>query len=370
MFVTIFLAVWTALNLYVCWRIASIPAITRHTSPYFFIAIGAVLWATIFLYRFVEGWGAPGIARFIELVAMSWLGVLFLLFTCFLVVDLATGFGLFFRPLLPSLRAGALATGIVLSAIAFVQARRPPVVNDYEVHIANLPPEDDGLVIAVISDLHVGALLDGEWLSARVAQVNALRPDMVLMLGDLFEGDSDRERQSSMVVILRGLSAPLGVWGVTGNHESYAVMDSNVRFFEESGIQMLRNRWNVIRPGLAVGGIDDPGHFGSSPAGDNGMLREVLAGKPDSDVTILLSHRPQGAEKVAKAGVSLMLSGHTHGGQIWPFTYIAGLFNPLMAGRYDVNGMPVIVCRGTGTWGPRMRLWAPSEIICLTLRAE
>jgi len=170
--------------------------------------------------------------------------------------------------------------------------------------------------------------------------------------------------------MLRGLSAPLGVWGVTGNHESYAGMDSSVRFFEESGIQMLRNRWNVVRPGLALGGIDDPGHFGSSPAGGDDRLRQVLADKPIGDVTIFLSHRPQSAEVVAKAGVNLMLSGHTHGGQIWPFTYISALANPLLEGRYDVNGMPVIVCRGTGTWGPRMRLWARSEIIRLTLRSQ
>ena len=94
----------------------------------------------------------------------------------------------------------------------------------------------------------------------------------------------------------------------------------------------------------------------------------LLAGRPESAATIFLSHRPEGMEEAADAGVELMLCAHTHGGQIWPFDYIAGAANSLLAGRYEVRNMPVVVCRGTGTWGPRMRLWPRSEILRITLR--
>jgi predicted MPP superfamily phosphohydrolase len=368
-FMTIFFSVWTGLHVYVFWRVSTIPAITRHVSRKILITTAAVLWTSILLSRFFDDLGAETIARPVELLAMNWLGILFLIFICLLAVDLVSGFGLLFRRASSSLRGGALLAGAVLSAIALVQGLRPPVVHDYEVRIPGLPAENNGLVLAVISDLHVGALLDEPWLAARIAQVNALRPDLVIMLGDIFEGDSDHERQSSMVSLLHSMSAPLGVWAVTGNHESHSGIDSSVRFYEESGIRMLRNSWSEVRPGLALGGVDDGGHHGSS-VGGNDPVRQALVGKPSNSATVFLSHRPQRAEEVANAGVSLMLCGHTHGGQIWPFSYISGLVNPLLAGRYEVNGMPVIVCRGTGTWGPRMRLWSPNEIIRLTLRAK
>ncbi|MCJ7596519.1 MAG: metallophosphoesterase, partial [Desulfobacterales bacterium] len=98
-------------------------------------------------------------------------------------------------------------------------------------------------------------------------------------------------------------------------------------------------------------------------------ISQALVGRPPG-ATILLSHTPWQAERIAKAGVGLMLSGHTHGGQIWPFDYLVRSRYPLLEGRYEVNGMTVIVCRGTGTWGPRMRLWRPSEILSVTFRGK
>ena len=95
---------------------------------------------------------------------------------------------------------------------------------------------------------------------------------------------------------------------------------------------------------------------------------KALSGRPPG-ATVFLSHTPWETEKAAGAGAGLMLSGHTHGGQIWPFSYMVRLRYPLLGGRYDVNGMTVIVCRGTGTWGPRMRLWRPGEILRITLRS-
>ena len=132
---------------------------------------------------------------------------------------------------------------------------------------------------------------------------------------------------------------------------------------------MLRNRWNELEPGLILAGIDDDHGHGPNPD-TTGRIRRALLGRPLASATIFLSHRPQRAEVVAAAGVGLMLSGHTHGGQLWPFSYVSGLVNPLLAGKYIINGMPVIVSRGTGTWGPRMRLWHPGEILRIVLRSR
>ena len=208
--------------------------------------------------------------------------------------------------------------------------------------------------------------LGGRTIQARVAQVKGLRPDLVIVAGDLFEGHGWGEHEQRMVQILSGLSVPMGVYGVTGNHEFYAGMEASARFFQSAGIHLLRDGWKEARPGLILAGINDVGHSLKS-GDDSARIEQALTGRPESAATILISHRPEGAEAAAEAGVGLMLSGHTHGGQIWPFNYVVKRFFPLLEGQYEVGGMPVIVTRGTGTWGPRMRLWRPSEIVLITL---
>jgi predicted MPP superfamily phosphohydrolase len=131
---------------------------------------------------------------------------------------------------------------------------------------------------------------------------------------------------------------------------------------------VLQNRWVRVRPGLVLAGVDDlTRHSRSGVPGD--PLAKALAGLPSGSAVILLSHSPLQAERAAVAGAGLMLCGHTHGGQIWPFNYLVGLRYPMIAGRYAVGGTTVIVTRGAGTWGPRMRLWLPGEILRITLRS-
>jgi len=369
MFMTIVLTAWTGMHLYVFWRLSTIPLIHSHISrPYLFSA-AAVIWASLFLGRFLDSRGLETPATLLERFYMNWLGILFLIFCGLLAIDVITAFGFVFRSHVPMLRTVGFAVGIVLATMALIQGARSPVVNDYEIRLADLLPEDDGLQIAVISDLHVGRLLDGQWLTARIEQIKTLRPDLVLMLGDLFEGDSQSERQDSMVPLFRSIAARYGVWAVTGNHESHGGRDGTIRFLEAAGVHVLRNEWQQAAPGLALGGVEDGGHY-DSLANAQSRVTKALAAKPTGVATIFLSHRPQMVDDVASAGVGLMLCGHTHAGQIWPFSYLVRLMNPLLAGKYVINGMPVIVSRGTGTWGPRMRLWPPGEILRITLRTR
>ena len=158
----------------------------------------------------------------------------------------------------------------------------------------------------------------------------------------------------------------MGNWAVLGNHEFHG--RSDMRLFKEVNFELLRNKWIEVSPGFILAGVDDLTTNHRRKQVDD-PISKALAGRP-SGATIFLSHSPWYAEEIAKSGVKLMLCGHTHGGQIWPFDYLVRRRYPLLEGRYEVDGMTVIVCRGTGTWGPRMRLWSPGEILHITLRGE
>jgi len=357
----------TVMHVYVFWRGASVPLLQRHVPRRFLFAAGALLWLGFFCGRVIGHQGTGAFARALELFGMNWMAILFLLFVALLAMDLLTGFGFLLPGLAPSLRGLALVIGALLSLVALIQGLRPPVVQSYDVSLAGLPREMEGKTVVAMSDLHLGSLLGPEWLAARVNQVRELQPDCVVLLGDLFEGHG--RPQGELLPVLRRLAAPLGVWVVPGNHEFHNGNNTALSLVREAGYHLLRNNWVEVRPGFLLAGVDDLTAARRSGRKDD-LLAKALADRP-AGATILLSHTPWQAEQAARAGVGLMLSGHTHGGQIWPFGYLVKRFYPLLAGRYEVDAMTVIVCRGTGTWGPRMRLWRPGEIVRVRLhRAE
>ena len=359
------LAVWIAVHVYVVWRVASIPAVAARVPRKVLIAGAALLGSSYVAARFAEHFGAGLAGRLLEFAGASWMGVLFLVFAALLLADVVTGFGFFLPRAAGGVRARALAVAGILSVVAFVQGMRPPVVREQEVRLAGLPEALDGTVVALTSDLHLGTLLGERWLTARIAQIDSLTPDLVVLCGDILEGDGPREM--NLLPVLRRLRAPMGVFAVTGNHEFYAGLEKSARFLADAGFRVLRDAAVEVRPGLVLAGVDDL-TARRQLARDGDPVRRALEGRP-AGATIFLSHTPWQAEKAAAAGSGLMVSGHTHAGQIWPFDLLVRLSYPLLQGRYDVGGMPVIVCRGTGTWGPRMRLWRPGEIVRITLRA-
>jgi len=352
------------MHIYILWRAASVPFVNRYVPRRIFIGAGVILWAIFFLGRVIGHGGTGVIAETLESLGMNWIGFLFLTFIPLFAIDLVTLFGFLMPRISSRLRGWALLVGAGLSMIALFQGLRPPVVEKYEVRLAGLPAAMDGTVLVALSDMHMGSQLGESWLAARVDQVEALRPDLVVLLGDIFEGHGPPQEQ--LVATLKQLSAPLGIWAVLGNHEFHG--GGNISLFEEVNFKLLRNSWVEVKPGLVLAGVDDLTTRHRHGQGGDPIL-EALTDRPPG-VTILLSHTPWEVERAAKTGVGLMLCGHTHGGQIWPFDYLVRSRYPLLEGRYEVDGMTVIVCRGTGTWGPRMRLWRPSEIIRVTLRAK
>jgi len=351
---------------YVFWRATSVPFVTEHVPRRLLVGAGLALWALFVVGSAVSADLTGVLAVPLELWSMTWLAMLFLTSMALLAVDVSTGFGTLMKRAVPRLRSAGLVAGGVLSAIALVQGLRAPVIAKFEVHIASLPAALDGTVVVGLSDLHLGSLLGPHWLAARVRQVQAERPDMVVFIGDVFEGHSAPDQR--LLAELRSLSAPLGVWGVLGNHEFHGASKDNATYFEAAGIHLLRNAWVESRPGLVMAGVDD------APASDAGgvasaALKVALAGRPPGAL-LLLSHVPLPSDVVTGAGIDLMLAGHTHGGQIWPFGYLVRRQFPLFEGRYDLGGSTAIVSRGAGTWGPRMRLWRPAEILRVTLRSS
>ena len=366
LFGIILTSIVSLVHIYVFWRIASVPFVGRSAPRKFVFGTGLFLWAVFLASRIVAHGGTSAWTWVLEFAGMTWMGILFLLFVSLLVADVVSGFGYLMPRLSGKLKGGGLVIGLMLSVIALIQGMRPPVVNDYEVHLRGLPAAMDGTVLVALSDLHVGSLIGETWLAARVRDIGKLNPDMIVLLGDIFEGHGQPVQNA--LPILRRLSAPLGVWAVAGNHEFYGGLGESISLISQAGFEVLHNRWTEVRPGFIVAGIDDL-TADYRAGGGNDFIARALAGHP-SGAVVLLSHSPLQTDRAAAAGANVMLSGHTHGGQIWPFGYLVRRAYPFLEGRFQVDGMTLLVTRGAGTWGPRMRLWHPGEILRITLRAE
>ncbi|MBK9373084.1 MAG: metallophosphoesterase [Holophagales bacterium] len=365
LFLGIVLSVWTLFHVYAFQRAFSIPVLARAVPVAARVALFALLWLSYPLGRVLAKWAPGALARGVELAGAVWMGVLFLAFAALLAADVVTGFGrLWPRGAVPA-RSVALVVAIVLSVVAIVQGARIPRVVRHEVKVSALPDGRTELRIVQLSDLHLGTLLGEVWLGRRVDEVNALAPDLVVVTGDLV--DSEVGPVEPLAPVLRRLSAPLGVYGVTGNHEFYAGLERCLGVYETAGIRTLRDGWAEVAPGLVLTGVDDL--TARRQLGIDGRsLDRAFAGVPGGAVVVHLSHSPLLVRDAAARGARLMLSGHTHGGQLWPFTFLSAIPYPFQAGRYEVDGMTLAVSRGTGTWGPPMRLFFRSEIVEVTLR--
>ena len=266
---------------------------------------------------------------------------------------------------------GALAVPILAAlatVVGFINARRRARIRRVDIPIAGLPAALNGFSIAQISDLHVGPTIKRNYLERVVDAVNDLDADMIAVTGDLVDGSvRDLARHTEP---LSRLTARHGAFFVTGNHEYYSGAAAWVMELRRLGLAVLLNEHVVLRHEgalVVVAGVTDytAGYFDPAQRSDPAA---AMAGAPgDAGVRLLLAHQPKSAFAAAPAGFDLQLSGHTHGGQFFPWNFVVRLFHPFTAGLHRVEGLWVYISRGTGYWGPPKRLGAPAEITCLRL---
>lgn len=259
-----------------------------------------------------------------------------------------------------------LASG--LGGIGLISALRAPQLRRVEVSLERWPTPLDGFRIVQISDIHFGPLLDRRFAEELVRRCNALTPDLIAITGDLVDGPV--RHVGPDVLPLAGLRATHGVFFITGNHDYFSGADAWAELVRSLGITVLRNQRvsiDVGDAGFDLAGVDDDN--GARVAGEKGSdIAAALAGRDGRRAVVLMAHDPLVFPQAAKQGVDLQLSGHTHGGQIWPFMYVVRLVTPYVAGLHRRDESQIYVSRGTGFWGPCMRLRAPAEITELTLR--
>lgn len=273
------------------------------------------------------------------------------------------------RRFLARITGGTAATVAGASvARGMIEARGEHEVVDVEVTLPKLPKALDGFTIVQLTDLHVGLTIDRHFVQRVVDLANRQAPDLIALTGDFVDGKvADLHEE---VAPLGQLRARHGVYAVTGNHEYYSGAEAWVAQLSTLGIRYLRNERVVIGDGngasFELAGVED--HGASGPLQED--LAAATAGRDPSRALVLLAHQPRQVRRAARHGVDLQLSGHTHGGQIWPWHYIVKLQQGgLLAGRYEHGETQLYVSRGCGYWGPPVRLLAPLEITRVILRA-
>ncbi|MFG3112111.1 metallophosphoesterase [Streptomyces tendae] len=264
-----------------------------------------------------------------------------------------------------------LGVTAVLLTWGYAEARRVPRVRRIDVQLPRLGAGLDGLRVALVTDTHYGPLDRARW-SARVCEtVNTLEADLVCHAGDIADGTAERRRaQAAPLGTVRATRARVYV---TGNHEYYSEAQGWVDLMDELGWEPLRNRHLLLERGgdtLVVAGVDDVTAESSGLAGHRAHLAGALDGADPDLPVLLLAHQPTFVDRAAAAGIDLQLSGHTHGGQIWPFHHLVRLDQPALAGLSHHGARTLLyTSRGTGFWGPPFRVFAPSEITLLVLRS-
>ncbi len=305
-----------------------------------------------------------------------WLGLVFYSFLLGLSVQVVASVGRMtgllalaspFTGSSPERSAAFLVAGLttLLATVGFLRGQATPRVVNLEVPLAHLPPSLDGFSVVQLSDVHVGTFARPSRLRRIVETVNGLAPDLVVITGDL--ADEEASHLAPVEPILGSLQSRHGVLAVPGNHDFFAGIDEVVRRASSCGIRFLRNEKVVVADAIDVYGLDDP--MGARMGGSRVPFEHVIGPEAHERPTILLYHQPLGYPKLAEMGVGLVLSGHTHGGQLWPLGYLSRLFYPYNAGFFRIGRSHFYVSRGTGTWGPPMRFGAPSEIVNIRLRS-
>jgi len=367
------LSIYSLLHLYVFLTIRSALAFGGVTAIFLIVFMVLMVGAPV-VVRVLEGYRFDVIARLISYVGYTWMGLVFLFFFCSLAIDMyrflvdATGRILHtgFPFLIPSPRVAffiALLTTGVVAVFGYYEARtiRTETV---VIRSPKIPEETGALTIAQISDVHLGLIVRHERLKRILNAVRRANPDILVSTGDLVDGQIDN--LNGLAELLQAVNPPYGKFAITGNHEFYAGLDQALNFAQSAGFTVLRGETSDAAGIITVVGIDDPTgkYFGLYRGVSE---KTLLSHNSNKKFVLLLKHMPA-VSKEALGLFDLQLSGHTHKGQIFPFSLITRLFFPYHTGLIPLShGSQLYVSRGSGTWGPPIRFLSPPEVTIIKL---
>ena len=355
-FIAIVLIVYTAMHGFVYWRLTSGLSLTpgQRLALKLLLAAGALTFVVAeFLNRLLPLYP-------LSYIGSLWLGALAIALAVFL---LELAFSLLFPHQRRLLVLAALAIVFLISAFSVLNVALGPVLRQVKIPVRGLAAELEGFTIVQLSDLHLGNLTSEKQLRRIVERVNAIKPDLICVTGDVLDGDVSRDAE--YYEILGELRARHGVAAVTGNHEFYAGIEKFLKLVRLSRWRVLRNQSWIIDDRIAVIGLEeDSAERFKLPGPD---LETALRSVPAAIPKILLYHRPAKFAEAVDRGIDLQLSGHTHAGQIPPMDFLVWLIYKYPSGLYRLGQSHIYTSSGTGTWGPPMRFLSRSEIVKLVL---
>ncbi|HSQ76727.1 MAG TPA: metallophosphoesterase [Bacteroidota bacterium] len=373
-FVVVF-AIYFSVNAYVLHR-------GVHCFPPGTAARTIVLWTGVFLIlsfiagRVLERFWLSHVSDLFVWIGSFWLGAMLYLFLAAVLIDLVRlvhGF----VPILPDSwmehpeRTARLTFWIVTGLVGILLVAghvnaRTPRIHHLALQVSKSVPGVDSIRIAMASDIHLGTLVGRKRLGRIAEAITTTRPDLVLFPGDIVDEDLAPVIKENLGETLRSITAPMGVFGITGNHEYIGGAEEAVAYLEEHGIQMLRDTCIVLRGGITLCGREDRSsmQFGGKR---RKALRELLKDVDRTRPVIVMDHQPFELDTVAHAGVDVQLSGHTHHGQLWPLNYVTTLVYEQSWGYLQKLSTHFYVSSGVGSWGPPVRLGNRPEIVVLTL---
>jgi len=372
LFLLVYVALYGLMHAYLVWRARQAFGLGPRGTLLLTLWAAFMILAPV-LVRLAEGAGWVVAPRVLAWMAWSWLGLLFLYLSASWALDALRGLGR-----LVSLLAPAAAAWVPSGRAAFFLAALLAVAGcvwgyadawrirtpHVEIRSAKVPAAVGRFRVVLVSDIHLGLMLGKYRLEEMLRQVEAAKPDLLVCAGDLVDGDMTG--LDGVSGRFSGLPAPAGRFAVTGNHEFYAGLEQSLDFMRRAGFTVLRGERADVAPWLTVTGVDDPAgaQMGQEARTEEGTL---LGGEDRGRFVLLLKHQPRVA-KGAAGKFDLQLSGHVHGGQIFPFHLAVWLAYPFAPGLHPLaEGGALYVSRGTGTWGPPVRLFAPAEVTVIDL---
>ncbi len=378
MFLGFFFSLYGLMHLYICKKILSQTNFPGAVNIYIVIFLALMVVSPV-LCRVCATRRVGGVTYIITLISFLWMGFVYYLFLINAAVDLINMSGKLTRlvtsgayPFLivPKDFSTFVVTLFMTACIctyAYFEALKIGVTR-VTIQTPKLPKDVDELVIAQISDLHLGVLVGKRRLEKVTRILKEIKPDIIFSTGDLVDANVNILRD--LAEKLRNINPRLGKYAVTGNHEFFAGIEQSVLFTRDSGFVLLRNERITLNGLLNIVGLDDPmartfkSVVGEKPSG-------LLARNDPNLFTILLYHQPRNfRENAHLLPIDLQLSGHTHKGQLFPFNLVTHLFFPLQGGFFNIGGKMLYISRGTGTWGPPLRFLSPPEIVVIKLKNE